>query len=74
MQDLIFKAQRMDDVNHRQYPTGSQPELYKVPVKGGQVAQIWTIPAELVQVNKAGTQMIYQDKKGGEDEFRKHHT
>jgi len=72
--EVIFGAQRMDAVNHRQYPTGSQPELYKVPVKGGQVAQIWTLPAELVQVNKAGSQMIYQDKKGGENEFRKHHT
>ena len=35
--EVIFGASRQDDVNHRQYPTGSQPELYSIPVKGGKV-------------------------------------
>lgn len=72
--EVIFGAQRQDDVKHRQYPTGSQPELYSVPVKGGRVSQIFTIPAEYVQVSKNGKNMLYHDKKGGENEFRKHHT
>eukprot|EP01029_Cantina_marsupialis_P006166 TRINITY_DN1670_c0_g2_i2.p1 TRINITY_DN1670_c0_g2~~TRINITY_DN1670_c0_g2_i2.p1 ORF type:complete len:1086 (-),score=151.67 TRINITY_DN1670_c0_g2_i2:10985-14242(-) len=72
--NVIFGAQRLDAVNHRQYPTGSQPELYQVPVTGGRVDQVWTIPAEDVQISKNGEQLIYHDKKGGEDEFRKHHT
>jgi len=70
---VIFGAQRMDIVSHRQYPTGSQPELYQVPVTGGRVDQIWTIPAEYVQNNADGSKMIYHDKKGGENEWRKHH-
>ncbi|MEC7754157.1 S41 family peptidase [Roseivirga sp. UBA1976] len=73
-QSVIFGAQRMDTKEHRQYPTGSQPELYSVPVKGGRVDQIFTIPAEYVQVSKDGNTMIYHDKKGGENEWRKHHT
>ena len=72
--EVIFGAQRQDDVKHRQYPTGSQPELYSVPVKGGRVSQIFTIPAEYVQVSNNGKTMLYHDKKGGENEFRKHHT
>jgi len=71
---VLFGGIRLDDVNHRQFPTRSQPELYSVPVVGGRVNQILTVPAEHVQVNKAGTQFIYHDKKGGENEFRKHHT
>lgn len=71
--DVIFGATRQDDVNHRQYPTGSQPELYSVPVKSGKVSQIFTIPAEYVQVSKNGRTMLYHDKKGGENEWRKHH-
>jgi len=71
---ILFGAQRLDAVNHRQYPTGSQPELYQVPVNGGRIEQVFTIPAEEVQVNKAGSQMVYIDKKGGENYFRKHHT
>lgn len=70
---VIFGAQRMDTKEHRQYPTGSQPELYSVPVKGGRVDQIFTIPAEYVQVSKDGSKMLYHDKKGGENEWRKHH-
>lgn len=72
--DVLFATTRQDDVKHRQYPTGSQPELYSVPIKGGRVSQIFTVPAEYVQVSKNGKTMVYHDKKGGENEFRKHHT
>lgn len=72
--EVVFGALRQDDVNHRQYPHGSQTELYSVPAKGGKVSQIFTIPAEYVQVSKNGEIMLYHDKKGGENEWRKHHT
>ncbi|MBN7816587.1 S41 family peptidase [Algoriphagus pacificus] len=72
-QQVIFGATRMDIAEHRQYPTGSQPELYQVPRKAGGVDQIWTIPAEYVQTNGDGSKLIYHDKKGGENEWRKHH-
>ncbi|WP_297336046.1 S41 family peptidase [Algoriphagus sp.] len=70
---VIFGANRMDIASHRQYPTGSQPELYQVPTKGGRVDQIWTLPAEYAQVSQDGSKIIYHDKKGGENEWRKHH-
>lgn len=72
--NVVFGAARLDKAEHRQYPTGSQPELYQVSTQGGRVAQVMTVPAEHVKFNKAGTQMIYHDKKGGENEWRKHHT
>ncbi len=71
---VIFGGQRLDAASHRQYPTGSQPEVYQVPVAGGRVNQIWTVPAEDIQVSKNGQRMIYHDKKGGENVWRKHHT
>ena len=70
---VVFGATRLDIASHRQYPTGSQPELYTVSTKGGRVDQIWTIPSEYIQSNKDGSKMIYHDKKGGENEWRKHH-
>jgi tricorn protease len=72
-QKVIFGAARMDDAAHRQYPTASQPELYQVAKGGGRIDQVWTIPAEYVQTSKDGSKMIYHDKKGGENEWRKHH-
>ncbi|KEO74151.1 peptidase S41 [Anditalea andensis] len=71
---VVFGGLRQDLNAHRQYPTASQPELYKVPVKGGRVDQIWTLPAEYVQLSASGDKIIYHDKKGGENEWRKHHT
>ncbi|MEM9835164.1 MAG: S41 family peptidase [Bacteroidota bacterium] len=71
---VIFGAIRQDDVQHRQFPHRSQSELYSVPVQGGRVAQLLTVPAEYVEVSKNGRTLLYHDKKGGEDEYRKHHT
>ncbi|SIR41800.1 S41 family peptidase [Maribacter ulvicola] len=71
---VLFGASRLDIAEHRQYPTASQPELYSVPANGGRVDQILTVPVEDVQVNADGSIMVYHDKKGYENEFRKHHT
>ncbi|CAN5158985.1 S41 family peptidase [soil metagenome] len=71
---VLFGAGRQDLASHRQFPTASQPELYQVPVHSGRVSQVFTIPAEYVQISKDGNTMVYHDKKGGENEWRKHHT
>ena len=72
--NIVFGALRQDDVNHRQYPHRSQSELYSVPITSGRVSQLLTIPAEYVQYSNDGEIMLYHDKKGGENEWRKHHT
>jgi tricorn protease len=71
-QHVVFGAVRQDGVEHRQYPSGSQPELYQVPVEAGRVQLLSTLPMEYVQTSKDGNQLIYHDKKGGENEWRKH--
>jgi Tol biopolymer transport system component/C-terminal processing protease CtpA/Prc len=70
---VILGGQRLDATSHRQYPTASQPELYQVAVTGSKVQQVWTVPAEDIKVSKNGQLMIYHDKKGGENPWRKHH-
>ena len=70
---VLFGGVRQDLAEHRQYPSGSQPELYKVPATGGRVDQVWTLPSEYVQVSADGQKTIYHDKKGGENEWRKKH-
>ena len=71
---ILFGAVRQDAVDHRQYPTGAQPELYSVPVDGGRVSQVLTVPAEDAQISADGSTMLYHDRKGYENEWRKHHT
>ncbi len=70
---VIFGANRQDLASHRQYPTASQPELYQVPAVGGRVEQVFTVPAEYVQESRDGRILVYHDKKGGENEWRKYH-
>ncbi|MDT0607142.1 S41 family peptidase [Croceitalea rosinachiae] len=70
---VLFGGLRQDDVKHRQYPNRSQPELYEVASNAGKVNQVLTVPAQDVQVNSDGTFLLYHDKKGYENEFRKHH-
>src|SRR5690606_2984237 len=53
--------------------SGSLPELYQVPVAGGRTSQLLTIPAEDVAWTGDGTALLYHDRKGGENEWRKHH-
>ncbi|MBU1819901.1 MAG: PDZ domain-containing protein [Bacteroidetes bacterium] len=71
---VVFGAARQDLASNRQFPTGSQPELYSVSVSGGRVAQLLSTPAEDVKFSKDGNKLVYHDKKGGENAWRKHHT
>ena len=71
---IVFGGVRMDAASNRTFPTGSQPELYQVPATGGKVAQLLSMPAEDVKFSKDGTKLMYHDKKGGENAWRKHHT
>ncbi|HRH60636.1 MAG TPA: peptidase S41, partial [Chitinophagaceae bacterium] len=70
---VIFGAARIDAADNRMYPSGYMPELYKVSVSGGRVQEILTTPAENVQCNRSGSIMLYEDKKGQENPWRKHH-
>jgi tricorn protease len=70
---ILFGSSRLDLAANRTYPAGSQPELYKVPVNGGRVEQVLSTPAEDVKLSKNGQYMLYHDKKGGENPWRKHH-
>lgn len=70
---VLFGATRQDLASDRQFPDGALTELYSVPVKGGRVEQVLTTPAELVTLSADGKLMLYQDRKGGENEWRKHH-
>jgi tricorn protease len=71
---VFFGATRLDTAASRTFPTSSQPELYRVPAVGGRTVQVLTTPAEHVNPSHDGRYLIYHDKKGGESEWRKHHT
>jgi tricorn protease len=71
---ILFSASRQDRVSNAQFPVSVMSELYSVPVTGGRVAQVLPVPAIEATVNTAGDKLIYEDQKGYESDWRKHHT
>lgn len=71
---VIYTSSQLDAASNQQYPSGVLPELYSIPVTGGMPHQIITTPAEAARFNADGSVLVFHDRKGYEDEFRKHHT
>lgn len=70
---IFFSSLRVDDVKNQQFPYARLPELYAVPATGGRVEQITSAAAEYTKVSRKGDIYVFQDKKGYEDPWRKHH-
>ncbi len=71
---ILFSASIQDPAKSALFPTSAMTELYQVPVAGGRTEQVLGTPAEAVNFDKSGKLFFYQDRKGFEDEWRKHHT
>lgn len=56
------------------FPSARMTEFYSVPVGGGASLQVLGTPAQMPTFSTDGNTMLYQDVKGFEDEWRKHHT
>ncbi|MEM9547252.1 MAG: S41 family peptidase [Bacteroidota bacterium] len=71
---VIFTSSRLDMASNQQFPSGVLPELYKVSIAGGMPMQVLTTPAQDARYSKDGSMLVFHDRKGYEDSFRKHHT
>jgi Tol biopolymer transport system component/C-terminal processing protease CtpA/Prc len=71
---VLFTASRQDLVTNAQFPVSVMNELYSVPANGGKVSQVFTNSAADVSISPDGSKLLYNDIKGYEDKWRKHHT
>lgn len=72
---VLFGSARMSPVaSIRFYSPRLFQNLYTVPVKGGKPLLISAAGAEFARYNSKGDAIIFQDRKGYEDPWRKHHT
>lgn len=69
---VIFLSTRLDHLNSIQFPYGGLGELYQVPAAGGREKQYLTIHAENPSFSPSGKKMIFHNRKGYEDPWRKH--
>lgn len=70
---VLFASSRTDDVKNSLYPTRRFSELYQVPVTGGTPRMVLTTPALDARYDTSGNQLLYEDRPGYENAFRKHH-
>ncbi len=56
------------------FPTSRMTQLYSVPAKGGAPVQIMATPVQTPSFIGNDGSFLYQDIKGFEDQWRKHHT
>ena len=74
-ESILFSASIQDQAASILFPSARMTELYSVPVSGGNPVQIAGIPIQMPSYSKENPDLIYyQDYKGMEDEWRKHHT
>lgn len=71
---VIYTAMIQTPASSMGFPGGRYSQLYSVPVSGGAPEQILGTPAEAIAFLPDGESFLYQDIKGIEDTWRKHHT
>ena len=70
---VFYLSGRLDDYRSIQFPSTMFGELYEVSISGGRESQFLSVCAEDLNFSKDGTQLLFHDRKGYEDEWRKHH-
>ena len=74
-QTLYFGTRRYDVASSIRFPDDYYfTKLYKVSAKGGRSYMVNSAGTEYVHFNKANDKFIFQDRKGYENPYRKHHT
>ena len=68
---ILFTANIAPSAEDAGFPSGQFQQVYEVAVTGGRPAMFSSMPMECISINKEGV-MLYQDKKGYEDYWRKH--
>lgn len=68
---ILFTANIAPSTEDAGFPSGQFQQVYEVAVTGGRPVMFSSLPMECISINKDGA-MLYQDKKGYEDYWRKH--
>lgn len=70
---VLFAAAIQPSAEDMQFPSGTFNQVYEVSVEGGRPRMFSSMHMEHISIRKDGKQWLYQDKKGYEDPWRKHH-
>ena len=72
-ENILFSAEIQAPAASIQFPNTRAQQVYSVPVSGGKTVQVMGTPALALQTSPKGDFYLYQDSKGMENTWRKHH-
>ena len=70
---VLFSAAIQDPASSALFPTGRMTEVYSVGTDASAPRQLLATPAQAISWAADGKSFLYQDVKGFEDTWRKHH-
>ena len=70
---VLFSTTRQD-APESILPSARIADLWSIPVIGGRARMELTTPADWARVSRDGNRVAYEDRRGYENQWRKHHT
>jgi tricorn protease len=71
---VLFTSSRMNTSTSAQFPSGLFSHLYSVSTDGARPTRVLSGGVENARFGPAGDVIVYHDRRGYENEWRKHHT
>lgn len=71
---VLFQANILPSTDDMQFASAQFPQVYEVSTSGGRPVMFSSMPMEDISLSADGKSLLYHDKKGYEDAWRKHHT
>ena len=71
---ILFQANILPAAEDMQFASSQFPQVYEVSIQGGRPVMFSSMPMEDISLSADGKTLLYHDKKGYEDAWRKHHT
>ena len=71
---VLFSASEMPTSADIQFPSAQFPQVYSVSLNGGRPVMFTSVAMDQIDINPSNGTILYTDKKGYEDYWRKHHT
>lgn len=71
--EILYSASIQQDAKDSQFPSGTFSQIYQVSTEGGRPVLFSSLAMQNLSVNKDGDKILYNDIKGYEDPWRKHH-
>lgn len=70
---ILYSSSLIPSAKSNIFASAKFPQIYEVSINGGRSRLFNPMPMAAISINQATGDILYQDMKGSEDIFRKHH-